>query len=828
MSDIDFHYYERVQTHIEDTISASIDAVLHRQPENPVLAIAEEMIRREQAVENKPWYRLVLEHAALKERVAEFEKFQRAGSPTGADSLAPLCLQDRLPSMDVSVEEAQKRCRDATANLAALRDPDQTIERIGAVQTSAELVMLLRPSDVNEEDAMSQAETQEGAISALRNVLSDAQSVISAAQGAIDSLLVAAPATSRAGYLVSCRELIGPRPLDRDWQDEWEELKIESYTLSGQTEFATHEYVRRHATIETTKHHFEASIQKLIDRGWPEDDATTYRLLSTVAGAIGHALSEKNDRFAASTYAMRRALYAAIPRERRSSRNSGSDAGDERDGEHVAPLLYWHLRGQFSLCEGDEGWGHVDVYDRNGFRGLTCSSLVRVTREVGCFDEAGFKVKVNRGGEEQYESVGDTDVVAFISQRSSWQFGHSAILTDSNERGAFPPNTLFRLKEIKPPGEWEAPGGCWPRQRLLMVTATYQSQDLDATAVASSDSCGNKMCGEVVTLQYSRSEAHVAGIEDLTAKPMLTMADECSRDLRWVDWRGARYSLRDEWAYVNGAAVRTEDCTPGIRDKNNDGLTPSDFFARVNSHIADARRRGHGALLPAEYASLTLDEVLAVRLYSGPAFQPINEFLRQISKLTGELRTQMARHPALTFTATIGHICRAIRKLAAVEPPEHMTQRLFRGVRGELPRTFWVPDSHGMVCAVDYAFMSTSRNQQTPIDYMQDLPWRNVLWELHPQPESDTGFHRGASISLLSQFEREEEVLYPPCTLLRVLPAGVDPTVPPALHSTRTNSVGRQDSDSVSGMTEPYQVRNERDTERNKRFMRVAVLPSFQ
>ena len=54
MSDIDFHYYERVQTHIEDTISASIDAVLHRQPENPVLAIAEEMIRREQAVENKP------------------------------------------------------------------------------------------------------------------------------------------------------------------------------------------------------------------------------------------------------------------------------------------------------------------------------------------------------------------------------------------------------------------------------------------------------------------------------------------------------------------------------------------------------------------------------------------------------------------------------------------------------------------------------------------------------------------------------------------------------------------------------------------------------
>ena len=61
-------------------------------------------------------------------------------------------------------------------------------------------------------------------------------------------------------------------------------------------------------------------------------------------------------------------------------------------------------------------------------------------------------------------------------------------------------------------------------------------------------------------------------------------------------------------------------------------------------------------------------QVLAVRLYSGPAFQPINEFLRQVGRLTGEIRLQMARHPNVTFAATVGLLCSAIRKLAAVRP----------------------------------------------------------------------------------------------------------------------------------------------------------------
>ena len=63
-----------------------------------------------------------------------------------------------------------------------------------------------------------------------------------------------------------------------------------------------------------------------------------------------------------------------------------------------------------------------------------------------------------------------------------------------------------------------------------------------------------------------------------------------------------------------------------------------------------------------------------------------------------------------------------------------------------------------MVVACDTAFMSTSRNRATPIEYM-GVGGTNVLWQLLPDVESATGFHRGASIEILSQFAAEQEVL---------------------------------------------------------------------
>lgn len=151
-----------------------------------------------------------------------------------------------------------------------------------------------------------------------------------------------------------------------------------------------------------------------------------------------------------------------------------------------------------------------------------------------------------------------------------------------------------------------------------------------------------------------------------------------------------------------------------------------------------------GLGLPKEYAFLTKEEVLAVRLYSGPAFQPINDFLRQLAHLKGAYRRMMSRHPQLTLAAIVANICHAIRKIASVATEEEATRPLYLGVRGVLPKGFWSPDMQNMISAADTAFMSTSLNGHTPIAYMG--AGENVLWATSAGLETAEGFHYGADI----------------------------------------------------------------------------------
>ena len=82
-------------------------------------------------------------------------------------------------------------------------------------------------------------------------------------------------------------------------------------------------------------------------------------------------------------------------------------------------------------------------------------------------------------------------------------------------------------------------------------------------------------------------------------------------------------------------------------------------------------------------------------------------------------------------------------------------------------------DDDELVSAVDTAFMSCSLNKVTPLDYL-DPHGPNVLWELRQQPQTDVGFHSGANVSMLSQYACEDEGLFPPCTLMKVMHAKHD------------------------------------------------------
>jgi len=667
--------------------------------------------------------------------------------------------------------------------------------------------------------------SRQNAVNALRGHLMEAQRKVTQTQAALQGMLPELTATSRAGYLRTLPELIGPPPpidqLMEAYKAEWVPLKAESYRLSGQGEATVEEdeaYVAEHDNWEkfVSQLWVQDDIKALMEMGWPYKRAECYTMLFTCVEALGRALSQSDKCYAASTYALSDTLFA----QRR-----GADAQDatklvtrrssRAEEPDPYPKLYCNRTGLFSLTDRESRWESLEIPDGTGFRGLTSSALTHASADHRFFSEEGFMVlESSETGEPVLRCALTSDVICFESAADDEHGAHAAVVT-SPDSGDFPPNTLFRFKEVKAPGTWQAPGGVFPKQRLLVVTATYQPPRTGVIAEGE----GGRMCGSPVTLSYNKRETFLRGLDDMIAKPALTMEDEFLRPMSWHDWAGVEYNLRTEWAYVNSKAQRTEKCTPGTRDEHNDGKTPEAFLEEANRFIQERRDKGHGALLPREHALLTRDEVLAVRLYSGPAYQPINMFLRQIAPLTDQFRKQVAEHPDLTFACTVGHICRAIRKLAAVGTPDEAKEKLYRGVRGDLEKAFWLPDSQGMVCAVDMAFMSTSRMRETPVQYMQK-EGPNVLWCLHPKTESDGGFHRGASIELLSQFAGEKEVLFPPCTMLIVREKDRG-----SVASAEAPPVARLSSAAAEDAWAKFAV--EQVCEQHKDFLSVDVLPVF-
>lgn len=107
---------------------------------------------------------------------------------------------------------------------------------------------------------------------------------------------------------------------------------------------------------------------------------------------------------------------------------------------------------------------------------------------------------------------------------------------------------LFRLKKILKPGEWEAPGGAKPKQRLLVVTATYH----EPTFLGKNTEA--KLFGHTITLEYALRDAYIKGLGQAFSRPICSMQDEFDRDLSWKDWQDEHHNLKACWEYVNGVA----------------------------------------------------------------------------------------------------------------------------------------------------------------------------------------------------------------------------------------------------------------------------------
>ena len=157
----------------------------------------------------------------------------------------------------------------------------------------------------------------------------------------------------------------------------------------------------------------------------------------------------------------------------------------------------------------------------------------------------GFAVSVRgEGGVKDSRVVIDSPVVRFDSDPPDMRGYHTAVVVGPN-RGAFPPNTLFALKEVIEGGfTYDVPGGpeggIRVRQNLLIVSATWADP---AVRGSEGQAEASKLCGHVHLLTYGRREDFAKGL-DAIFLPGLAMAHEFDREQSWIGARVERWRTR--------------------------------------------------------------------------------------------------------------------------------------------------------------------------------------------------------------------------------------------------------------------------------------------
>jgi len=183
---------------------------------------------------------------------------------------------------------------------------------------------------------------------------------------------------------------------------------------------------------------------------------------------------------------------------------------------------------------------------------------------------------------------------------------------------------------------------------------------------------------------------------------------------------------------------------------------------------------------PAQEAKLTKAEVAALRLYTGPAYKPINAALRQQN--------------VEPWATTIACCYTAVLKLSFLSTPK----RVYRGVKEsqgfKLHEEFLNPKPGGFAGGTELAFMSTTADPEVAVFYAGSGPGSVFMIDY-------TIASRAADISFLSQFPHEKEFLFPPNTMLQCTEhvtrgdkrlVVVAPTV--STNTPRTNSIMEPDT----------------------------------
>ena len=229
---------------------------------------------------------------------------------------------------------------------------------------------------------------------AAREFVRESQAALTVAQTWLDNELRAGVPTSRAGYLSSLRELIGPQP-PHSWKNEWDAMTKEwlMARCCNNWDAAQKLETETLAAVESMPK-FQHEVKVLVEEErWTEAHAEAWVFLGLRRDVIARALRERCADYAASTYAVCEALSQALelarpkPASRHVARHLLPTITEPTDGHggggggvgELPPPIYRHLEGKHSLSESDPQWAHIEAADSNGFFGLTSNALTRAS-----------------------------------------------------------------------------------------------------------------------------------------------------------------------------------------------------------------------------------------------------------------------------------------------------------------------------------------------------------------------------------------------------------------------------------------------------------------
>jgi hypothetical protein len=172
---------------------------------------------------------------------------------------------------------------------------------------------------------------------------------------------------------------------------------------------------------------------------------------------------------------------------------------------------------------------------------------------------------------------------------------------------------------------------------------------------------------------------------------------------------------------------------------------------------------------------ITQEELIALRLYTGPMFKVYNTILRAMATggIIPSYMTGGGQNVRGYYTTTLHAINSGVIKLSRLQP----AAVVYRGIKGmKLPKAFAVTNAHNFRGGVEYGFLSTTLDKEVALQYARggdNSGKRNktpgLLFEIRMGMVD-----RGALLSWLSQYPKEEEILFPPLTGLEVLGEFID------------------------------------------------------